>query len=171
MTSEQFQRLCRIYNGLESLCERFDRRCDAPSANNTFNYLSKKAWFDLAVISARFTKYADFRIINFDDDDKPDDGAVDELATFVPYLREHVENRLDLLANETMDRRGHAPGSIRRLSPLFARMIARERREINRLKTLVHEFANREQSLLNNLKSERVVVLFPGTARPSAVGV
>lgn len=171
MTSEQFQRLCRIYDGLESLCERFDRRCDAPSANNTFNYLSKKAWFDLAVISARFTKYADFRIINFDDDDKPDDGAVDELATFVPYLREHVENRLDLLANETMDRRGHAPGSTRRLSPLFAGIIWRERREINRLKTLVHEFANSEQSLLNNLKSERVVVLFPGTARPSAVGV
>ena len=171
MTSEQFQRLCRIRDGLEALCLRFDRRCDAPAASNTDNYLSKQAWFDLAVVSARFKKYTDFREAAFDEFDNPKGGAVDELATFVPYLREHVEDRLDVLANQTMNRRGNAPGSTKRLSPLFAGVVERERQEINQLKVFVHELVAGEQALLTSLKSERVVVPFPsGPARPSAMG-
>ena len=137
MTPQDYQPLNRLYDDLSALCARFVRRQIIPAAQPADYLLNKNAAYALDSLRACLLIYVETAAPFFSARKPYHDrlGVLDDAGERAEFAQQLV-NDLRQLSDNTMNRLSTAPGSIARLSPLFAGTVRRERRDI-------HDIANR----------------------------
>ena len=160
MTPEEYQPLNRLYDDLVSLRDRFERRRDSPAAQPADCLLNKAVTWALENIGERLLLYVETAAPFFSEREVTRDlhGALDNAGERAALAQELVAE-LRQLSDGTMNRVSTAPGSISRLSPLFAGTIRRERGDLHDIANRLAAIAAQEQTATRQHRSPVVVAL------------
>lgn len=131
MSSDYLSRLSRVCETLAGICSRIERRSSREAVCTADAYANGQMLKTLRPARDTMQAHHDFCALHMDQGRMPHterDRYFDGIVNIA-----QVADNLETLAGSQLNRVGHAPGSLQRLSPLFLEVVLRERTQIDRL--------------------------------------
>ena len=134
MTSPQYDRLNDVCSKLASFRERLERRMQLDAAAPADGYLNKRMAEAINPIHDHLVAYRDFHAQHTSENGRVDPAQRERFFDLMGEA-DNNERRLMILCANTMCRMSNAPGSVRRLSPFFRKVVADESQELRLIHT------------------------------------
>ncbi|MCM2344906.1 MAG: hypothetical protein NDJ24_10145 [Alphaproteobacteria bacterium] len=150
MSSAYLQRLSHLCETLTDFCSRIERRSQRTAACAADAYANSQMLKTLSPARDTMQAHHNFCADHMDAQgrlplaqrDRYFDGIVNVAA---------VADSLETLAGSQLNRVGHAPGSLQRLSPLFREVILQERAALDRVQTEIRILNREDIELLKTM--------------------
>ncbi|QQG35963.1 MAG: hypothetical protein HYS17_10750 [Micavibrio aeruginosavorus] len=150
MSSDYLSRLSRLCEVLADICGRIERRSERSAACTADAYANSQMLKTLLPARDAMQAHHDFCVRHRGQQGSLPSAVRDEYFDGIVNVAQ-VADDLEMLAGSRLNRVGHAPGSLQRLSPLFLEMVLRERAQIDCLQAEIRALLRQDIEALKNM--------------------
>lgn len=154
MSSGYLERLSRLCETLSNFCDRIERRSRMAAACTADAYANVQMLKTLRPARDVMQGHYEFCQQHMDAQERLSQSARDRYFDNIVSVAQ-IADDLERLVGNQLNRVGHAPGSLQRLTPFFLEVVMQERAQIDRLQTEIRTLNRQDIDLLKTIPRNR----------------